>query len=153
MYCYYLYSCFFFFSSILPLSMALLSCGTSWMGFLLKYVELFFLRACQKWAQISLKWIVLLLTQPKAHLIMAVIECVVMMMMQILLGKKMGDVLTYWLCYLLQFGVQCSSGECAAVWDMPAGIDTMAWKCELLTVLLLTFSAKYFPLGGLSALL
>lgn len=66
------------------------------MGFLLKYVELFFLRACQKWAQISVKWIVLLLTQPKTHLIMAVIECVVMMMMmQILLGKKMGDVLTY----------------------------------------------------------
>lgn len=76
--------------------MALLSCGISWMGFLLKYVELFFLRACQKWAQISVRWIVLLLIQPKTHLIMAVIECVVMMMMmQILLGKKMGDVLTY----------------------------------------------------------
>lgn len=85
---------FFSFSSILPLSMAPLSYGTSWMGFPLKYVEFFLLKACQKWAQISLRGVVLLLTQPKTHLIMSAIECVMMMMMQILLGK-MGDVLTY----------------------------------------------------------
>lgn len=127
--CYYLYSCFWFFylqlySSSLDGTIKLWDFMD---GIPIKVCWVIPVKSMSKMGTNCLSWVVLLLTQLKTRLIMAVIECVVMIMMQILSGKKVGDVLTYWLCYLLQFWVQGSSGKCAAVWDTPIGIDPMAW--------------------------
>lgn len=148
--------------------MAALSCGTSWMGFPLKYVELFLLSTCQNssWSigsiiRISaavttnghksvLRCVGLPLTQPENHLFLAVIECGNWCLCRcrnswwcrIFWGKRWD------MNWHTNFATCCSSEsgvalrQCAAVCDTPIGIDMTAWKRGLLTVLLLPFSAK-----------